>query len=66
MRGLELDCADRAQSKAPDLANGLGVGLELVEDLQGALVSGGYNSGWCSIKSRAERFAGFCHATLFQ
>jgi hypothetical protein len=48
------------------LADGLGVGLELVEDLQGALVSGGYDSGRDSIKSYAEMFVGFWHAILFQ
>jgi hypothetical protein len=48
------------------LADGLGAGLELVEDLQGALMSGGYNSGWRSIKSRAEVFVGFRHAIPFQ
>jgi hypothetical protein len=47
------------------LADGPGAGLELVEDLQGALVGGGYNSGWHSIKSRAEVFVGFWHAPLF-
>ena len=48
------------------LADGLGAGLEPVEDLQGSLVRGGYNSGRRSIKSRAEMFVGFWHATLFQ
>jgi hypothetical protein len=48
------------------LADGLGAGLEPVEDLQGALVSGGYNSGRRSIKSRPEMFVGFRHATPFQ
>jgi hypothetical protein len=67
MEGLESDCADSAQySKVSALADGLGTGLELVEDLQGALVSGGYNSDRRSIKSRAEMFLGFWHATLFQ
>jgi hypothetical protein len=42
MRGLEPDCADSAQlSKVSALADNLGAGLELVEDLQGALVIGG-------------------------
>jgi hypothetical protein len=48
------------------LADGLGAGLEPVEDLQGALVSGAYNSSGRSIKGRAEMFVGFCHAILFQ
>ena len=49
------------------LADGdLGAGLELVEDLQGALVSGGYYSGWHSIKDRAEMFVSFWHAPVFQ
>ena len=47
------------------LADGLGGGLEPAEYLQSALVSGGYNSGWCSIKSRAEMFVGFWHAPCF-
>jgi hypothetical protein len=48
------------------LADGLGAGLQPVEDLPGTLVSGGYNSGRRSIKSRAEMLAGFRHAILFQ
>jgi len=48
------------------LTGGLRARLELAEDLPGALVSGGYNSGWCSIKSRAEMPVGFRHAILFQ
>ena len=48
------------------LTDRLGVRLQLVEDLPGALVSGGYNSGRCSIKRRAEMLASFRHAILFQ
>src|SRR5713226_2723182 len=47
------------------LAGGPDAGLEPVEDLQGARVSGGCNSGRCSIKSRAEMFVDFSHAPLF-
>jgi hypothetical protein len=56
----------RSSDVPVSLADGLGAGLELVEDLQGALVSGGYNSGWCSIKSRAETSVGLRHAIPFQ
>jgi hypothetical protein len=67
MRGLEADCADSARvSKVSALADGLGSGLELVEDLQGARVIGRYYSGWHSIKSRPEMPAGFRQAILFQ
>ena len=67
MRGLEPDCADSAQpSKVSASADGLGAGLEPVEDLQGALVIGRYYSGRHSIKSRAEMFAAFRQAILFQ
>src|SRR5258708_3803009 len=48
------------------LTDGLGARLELAEHLAGALVSGGYNSGWCRIKRRAEMLVGFWHAMLFQ
>jgi hypothetical protein len=62
MPGLEADCADSAQQqKVFALGDGVGAGLELV-DLQGALMSAGYNSPWRSIKSRAEMPAGFWHA----
>jgi hypothetical protein len=40
--------------------------LQLAEDFPGALVSGGYDSGRYSIKSRAEMLAGFRPAILFQ
>jgi hypothetical protein len=67
MRGLEPDCADRARySKVSASADGLGAGLQLVEDLQGTRVIGRYYSGWHSIKSRAEMLVGFRHAPLFQ
>ena len=36
------------------LADGLRAGLELVEDLRGALVSGGYNLPWHSIEPRLD------------
>src|ERR1700677_737846 len=65
--GLEPDCAGSAQcSKVPALADGRGAGLELVEDFQGSLVSGGHNSSRHSTIRRTEMFAGFCHAILFQ
>jgi hypothetical protein len=42
MRGLEPDCADSTQSlRGAALAYGLDARLEPVEDLQGAVVSGG-------------------------
>jgi hypothetical protein len=68
MQGLEPVCADSApSSQAPALAaDGLCAGLELVEDLQGALVIGRYNSNWHSIKRCAEMFEGLWHAPLFQ
>jgi hypothetical protein len=53
-------------SKVSALADGFGARLELPEDSQGTLVNGGYNSGWHSIKRRAEIFVGFRHAPLFQ
>jgi hypothetical protein len=56
----------QAVLEGSDLADGLGAGLELVEDLQGARVIGRYYSGWHSIKSRAEMLVGFRHAPLFQ
>src|SRR5260221_13741840 len=70
--GLVWECEGlnpRAQTahrnrKVPALADGLGAGLELVEDLQGAPVSGKYNSGRHSIKSLVEMFVGFWHAPL--
>jgi hypothetical protein len=40
--------------------------LQLVENLQGALVNGGYDSGWHSIKSRPQMLVGFRQAILFQ
>ena len=67
MRGLELDCADGAQSsKRPALADGLDAGLHPVGDLQGALVIGRCYSGWNSVESRAEIFVGLQDAPLFQ
>jgi hypothetical protein len=48
------------------LADGLGTGLQLAEDLQGARVIGGYYSGWHSTKGRLELLVGFWHAILFQ
>ena len=44
------------------LADDLGAGLQLAEDLPGALVSRGYNSGRRPIKSLAEILEGLCHA----
>jgi hypothetical protein len=52
--------------KGAALAGGLDARLELVEDLQGAVVSGGSGSGWHSIKSGAEMFVDFSQAPLFQ
>jgi hypothetical protein len=67
MRRFVCDCAARAQwLKAGALAEGLGAGSEVVEDLQGSLVCGEYDSGRHSFKSRAEMFAGFCLAILVQ
>ena len=67
MRGLELDCADSAQSsKEPALADGLDAGLHPVGDLQGALVIGRCYSGWNSVESHAEIFVGLRDAPLFQ
>src|SRR5258708_259037 len=48
------------------LTGGFGARLQPAEDLAGARVSGGRNSGWYSIKSRAEIPVGFRHAILFQ
>jgi hypothetical protein len=48
------------------LDDSLGAGLEPIEDLQGALASGGYNASRHSIKSRAEMSVGFWQAILFQ
>jgi hypothetical protein len=64
---LVSECEDlnpAAQSKVSASADGVGAGLEPVEDLQGALLSGECSSPRHSIKYRAEMFAGFWHAPL--
>jgi hypothetical protein len=67
MRRLGSACAGSAQSsRVSALADGLGAGLELVEDFHGARVIGRYYSGWHLIKSRAEMFVGFWQAILLQ
>ena len=48
------------------LADGLGAGSQLAEDLQGARVIGGCCSGWHLIEGRAEMLIGFWHASLLQ
>jgi TolB-like protein len=53
-------------SRVSALAEGPDTGSAPVEDLQGSLVNGGYNSGWHSIKRHLEIFVGFRHAPLFQ
>jgi hypothetical protein len=54
----------RAVLEGSALGDGLGAGLQLAEDLQGARVIGRYYPGWHSIKRLAEMCVGFWHAPL--
>jgi hypothetical protein len=65
---FEHDLFGKPPHTFPDhaLADGLGAGLQLAEDLQGARVIGRCYSGWHSTKGRDEMLVGFRHAILFQ
>jgi hypothetical protein len=67
------DCEDlnptaqaTAQASTVALVLRLGTGLQLDEDLQGPLVSGGNNSGRHSIECGAEMVAGVRRASLIE